>query len=549
MTATSAVPPVGTGPRAAAASRHLTRVGILLRLGLRRERIVVPVIIAVFVLITLATAQAISGMYATPQQRLGLQSGPGANPAFRFLLGDLDHIEPSAALVSWRVGLFLIAALGVCAAMMTVRQTRREEELGRSELVRAGAVGSLAPVAAAACVAVFFTVIVAGSMSLILIPMGASAGDVVAVFAQYAGTGLAATAVALVAAQVATTAHIANLTACSVVLLGFLVRGVADSTQGWDWLRWTNPVGWAEQVDPFGANNLVPALMSVAVFVVGAGAAGWVAARRDLGAGLLAARPGPATTARLSSIEAFAVRASGPLLMSWVTGVFAYALVIGFMQPSVEQLTQGNEQFDRIMRAVLGDATLSTVFGITMLGFLAVAAGAWGVNLTERLRAEETAGRTEMVLVTPTSRSRYFLAHAGVATAGGVVLMAVAAIGMVLGCGFAGGGWAIPAAHAAQSAAAQVPAVLVVITLALALYAIRPVFVHVGWIVVAGALLLGPLAGMFDMPQWVSDLSPYTHTPLVPVDPMRPTPVLVMLCVAAALLTTGLVSFRRRRIG
>lgn len=546
MTTTTARP-VASGAEAVA--RDLTGVGIVVRLGLRRERITVPVVVAVFVLITVATAQAIAGMYATPQQRLSLQSGPGANPAFRFLLGDLDHIEPAAALVSWRAGLFLIAALGVCAALMTVRQTRKEEELGRTELVRAGAVGSLASVAAAACVAVIFTVVVAAFVSVILIPMGAGAADVVAVFAQYAGTGMAAVAVALVAAQVATTSHLANLAACSVVLLGYLVRGVADSTQGWDWLRWTNPVGWAEQVDPFGANNLLPALMSVAVFVVGAGAAAWVAARRDLGVGLIAPRAGPGTTARLSTIEAFAVRASGPLLMAWVAGVGAYALVIGFMQPSVEQLTQGNQQFDRLMQAALGDAGLSTVFGMTMIGFLAVAAGAWGANLTERLRSEEVAGRSEMVLATPTSRGRYFLAHAGVATIGSVLLMAVAAIGMVLGCGIAGGGWANPAANAAQSAAAQVPAVLVMVALVLALYAIRPALVHLGWIVVAGALLLGPLAGMFDLPRWVSDLSPYSHTPLVPVDPMHWTPVIVMLCVAAALLTTGWASFRRRRIG
>ena len=90
---------------------------------------------------------------------------------------------------------------------------------------------------------------------------------------------------------------------------------------------------------------------------------------------------------------------------------------------------------------------------------------------------------------------------------------------------------------------------LVVVAIALALYAIRPSLAHVGWVVVVGALLLGPLSGMFDLPQWAADLSPFTHTPLVPVDPMRATPIVVLIGVAALFVTTGWAIFRRRQIG
>ncbi len=58
--------------------------------------------------------------------------------------------------------------------------------------------------------------------------------------------------------------------------------------------------------------------------------------------------------------------------------------------------------------------------------------------------------------------------------------------------------------------------------------AVAPVLVHLGWPVVVVALLLGPLSGMFNLPQWVDDLSPFTHVPLVPVEPMRWLPVVVM---------------------
>lgn len=530
-------------------ARTFARLPVLLRLAFRRERVIAPVTVALFVLIQLSTAAAVSTMYTDPAQRAQLQVGVGSNAAFQFLLGDLTRLEPIAAVVSWRAGLFMIAALGVCAAVMTVRQTRKEEELGRTELIRAGAVGPLAPLAAGAIVAVVFTIVVALGMSLMLIPYGADAAGLVAVFAQYAATGVAGVGIALVAAQIATTSHIANLAASSVILVGYLLRGVADATDGWGWLRWCSPIGWAEQIDPFGANNLWPAVMSVAVFVAAVIVAGWVAVHRDYGAGLIAPRPGPPGTNRLGTIEALAVRLMNPLLRSWVGGLFFYAAVVGFMRPSVDQLAAGNQMFSQVIRGALGNATLSTLFTITMITFLAVAASAWAVNVGERLRAEEDGARTEVLLAVPTSRSRYFFAYLGISVAGTVIALVTVGIAMVLGCGIAGGGWATPAGETAKAVAVQVPATLVIVTLAMALYAIRPVLVHLGWIVVTAALFLGPFSGLFNLPQWVDDLSPFTHVPLVPVEPMRWLPMIVMLCVSAVFVVVGWLAFRRRDVG
>ncbi|MFW0795805.1 ABC transporter permease [Gordonia sp. CPCC 205515] len=548
-TAVPTIRPLDAAGRPGAIERSVAGFPVLLRLAFRRERVIAPVTVVLFVLTDLATAASVSSMYGDAAARTGLQAGVGANAAFNFLLGELVHTEPLAAVVAWRAGLFMIAALGVCAAIMTVRQTRKEEELGRTELMRAGAVGPLAPLVAGAIVAVVFTIVVALGMSLILLPYGAAAGDVAAVFAQYAATGVAGVGIALVAAQIATTSHIANLAATSVMLVGYLLRGAADAIGGWGWLRWCSPVGWAELIDPFGANNGWPAMLSPAVFVVGAVAAGWVAVHRDYGAGLIAPRQGPPASARLGGIEALAARLLSPVLRSWVGGLFFYAAVVGFMRPSVGDLAEGNAMFAQVVRGTLGGATLSTLFSMTMISFLAVACSGFAVNVSERLRAEEEAARAETLLATPTSRSRYFGAYLTIAVLGTVIALLGVGIGMVLGCGVAGGGWATPAGETAKSVAVQVPATLVMVTLAVALYAVRPVLVHMGWIAVVLAFFLGPLSGLFNLPQWVEDLSPFTHTPMVPVEPMRWLTVVVMLCVAAVFAIVGWWAFRRRDVG
>ena len=203
--------------------------GKLLRLMLRRERWTMLITFVVFVALNVSTAASIASGYSTTQERLGAQAGLGGNAAFRFLLGPLDHIDSTASMTVWRAGLFMIAALGVCVVLLVVRQTRKEEELGRTELLRASVTGPLAPVVAAAVTALLFSVVVALGMSLMLFPLGAGPMDVVAVFAQYATTGLAAAGATLVTAQVAKTSHIANLAAASVVLVVFCLWRTARS--------------------------------------------------------------------------------------------------------------------------------------------------------------------------------------------------------------------------------------------------------------------------------------------------------------------------------
>ncbi|MDL9938030.1 ABC transporter permease [Gordonia sp. ABSL1-1] len=538
-----------TSPVLPRTSDRFAGTAMMLRLMLRREWLTITITLAVFLLLNVSTAASINSMYPGAAERQAARAGLGANSAFRFLLGPLDHTDSAASMTVWRAGLFMVAALGVCVVLQVVRQTRKEEELGRAELVRSGVVGPLAPLSAAAIAASVFSIVVALAMSLMLFPLGAEAADVAAVFAQYASTGMAAAGAALVTAQVAKTSHIANMTAASVVLVGYLLRGVADSTGGWGWLRWLTPMGWAQLIDPFGDNNLWFALTSVVVFAAGWSLAAAVTNRRDLGGGLIAPRPGPADARHMGSIEVIVARLSAPLLGSWVGGVIVYGLVVGFMQPSVSQLAEGNSKFDEIIRQTTTPADLETLFGMTMMTFFAIAAGAWTVNLTTRMHGEEHAARTEVLLATPASRSRFLFAYIEMAMLGVVAILASAVVSIIVGNALAGGDAGRAGADLVQAALAQLPAALVVSSLVLALYGIRSRLVMLGWFIVLVALFLGPMSGMFDLPQWVKDLSPYTHTPLVPVEPMRWLPVVVMACLAAALVALAQAVFARRDVG
>jgi len=66
------------------------------------------------------------------------------------------------------------------------------------------------------------------------------------------------------------------------------------------------------------------------------------------------------------------------------------------------------------------------------------------------------------------------------------------------------------------------------------------------WFALAPALVMGQLGSLVDLPQWLLNVSPFSHVPLVPAEPFTATPVVWLLLAAAALGATGFAAFRRR---
>jgi ABC-2 type transport system permease protein len=61
------------------------------------------------------------------------------------------------------------------------------------------------------------------------------------------------------------------------------------------------------------------------------------------------------------------------------------------------------------------------------------------------------------------------------------------------------------------------------------------------------SLVLGPLFGTtLGMPQWVQNLSPFTHVPEVPAASVTVAPLLLLAGVWLALAVAGVVATRRR---
>jgi ABC-2 type transport system permease protein len=346
-------------------------------------------------------------------------------------------------------------------------------------------VGALAPLASGVVVGGLLALVTGAGMAGTLAAVSEAPGDgagAVAFGVQFLAVGLASVGIAAVAAQVAATSRTANTIGVLVVVAGYALRGIADVRDDLGWLRWLSPVGWAQAIDPFGANDYAPALLCLALAVVGTGAAARLSVGRDLGAGLVQPRPGPASAPRLRSPLALAGRLQGTAVVSWALSAGAYALLVGLILESADDIVGDNADAERLIENLGGSGRLQDVMAALILSWIGVAAAAFGVWLATQLKSEESSGRTEVALATRVSRAAQLGAGAVVSIAGVLVILACSGVLMAIGHGATGGGWGRSFADALSGAGVQAPAALVVAGLALAVY---------GWVAAARGARLG----------------------------------------------------------
>jgi ABC-2 type transport system permease protein len=172
----------------------------------------------------------------------------------------------------------------------------------------------------------------------------------------------------------------------------------------------------------------------------------------------------------------------------------------------------------------------------------------YAVQVSLRLRSEETSQRAELMLATSTHRSTWVGSHLTMAVGGSMVLLLVT--GLVSGVTYASQtGDAGDVGRVLASALVQLPAVLVLIGSVVALWGVAPGAAAGAWALLVAFLLIGEFGPLFDLPRWVIDLSPFGHTPRLPGQDLRIVPLVVMTIVAIALTAVGIAAFRRRDVG
>jgi ABC-2 type transport system permease protein len=529
----------------------LTGTGKLVRLILRRDRLLMPLWILFLGVIPAALSSSIAKAFPTAASLARYAELSRTNPAFTALYGRL-YGSSLGEVTAWRTG-FVPVMVGLLSLLTVIRHTRTEEEAGRRDLIGATVVGRHASLAAALIATFAANLVLAALVTLGLLGRHLPAAGSLAVGLEFAAAGWVFAAIGGVAAQLTDGAGGARGTAIGVLGAAYVLRVVGDTSGesggGLSWLSWLSPIGWAHRISPYHGQRWWILALAGGVTALLVPAAVAISARRDVGAGLLPARPGPAAAApRLRSPLALAWRLHRGLLAGWIALFAVLGVVLGAVAKSIGNLLNDSRGLQDIFERIGGRAGIIDAYLAGIMNLLGLVAAAYAIQAVLRLRAEEAGGRAEPVLATAVGRLRWAGSHIVFSILGpaAALLAGGLAAGLTHGLNTGQVGHELPRVLA--GAVVQLPAVAVLAALTVALSGVLPRLAPAAWGALAVCFLFGLIGAALQLRQWLLDISPFTHVPKVPGAAVPAAPLVWLVAVAIGLAATGLVGLRRRSI-
>jgi ABC-2 type transport system permease protein len=526
----------------------LTGTSKLVRLILRRDRVIMPVWIVFLTLVLMSFPSSLRDVFPTEAARWQYADNAG----FVALYGRLTGTS-LGELVTWRGG-FIPVMVGLISLLTVIRHTRVEEETGRRELLGSTVVGRHASLAGALIAICGANLILAALVALGMISQDLPATGSVALGLELAAAGWLFAGVGAVAAQLTVSAAGARGIAIAVLGAAYVLRLAGDLSGraggAFSWLSWVSPIGLVHQIQPYGDQRWwVLALVAGLTAVVTAAAIA-LAARRDVGAGLIPTRLGPATAApSLRSPLALAWRLHRSLVAAWTAGFAVLGVVFGSVAEGIGDMGQDNKNLqDVFARMGGGRGALIDSFLASVTALLGLIAAAYAVQATLKLQAEENSGRAEPVLATAVGRLQWAGSHLTFSVLGPTSALAAAGLTTGLTHGLNTGQLSRELPRALGAAIVQLPAVWVLAALTVALFGLVPRLAPAAWGVLAAYLVLLMVGATLQLDQWLLNLSPFSHTPKAPAAAVSATPLLSLAAIAAVLTAAGLSGLRHRDI-
>jgi ABC-2 type transport system permease protein len=527
----------------------------LTRLALRRDRVTFVAWWAGLGAFVAATTEMFDHSLARPDDLVRETQMVATNVGMR-LLG-ISSGPSVGGYMLHREFVTLSALVALMSTFAVIRHTRQNEELGRAEMVGSTVVGRYAELAAAVVVAVAADLVLALVLGIAIAVTGQPLAGSLLAGASVAAVGLVWVGVAAVTCQLSSTTRGAAGIAAGALGVAFVLSGIGNMVGSVDlagttvtsaWPSWLSPMGWGQQTRPFGDAHWWPLLLAVVALALLLLVAGALASRRDVGRGLWPERRGHAYAARtLLSPVGLAWRLQRGAFLGWAVALMMFGLIFGNLTEQIQHV-EGHAK-DWWTQAGGTDVVVDA-YRVSIIQMAGMFVAIYVVQVLLRMHVDESGGTLESVLAAGVTRAGWVWGHVVNAIAGSVALMLLFAVSMGLTAGQVLGHTGTQVRELVWAALVQVPGILVVgAVVVLAVCVVPRWAVSLSWAVVVGSLVVGPMFGPgLNLPTWVQDLSPFTHSPKAPAVAVTAAPLLALVGVGVVVGVAALMALRRRNL-
>jgi ABC-2 type transport system permease protein len=528
----------------------------LFRLAVRLDRIRLPIWILANAGIVFLTLPQLIDAYGSQKQIIAYASATAPSVVTRLLNGAITG--PSMGeitIVETYISVLLIIAL--MNIFLIVRHTRQNEETNRSELMESMEVGRQAGLTAALILAFLANLITSLLIFIAFrtndLPTAGAGAYSIAIGL----TGMSFAGIAAITSQLHQNARTASGLAGLVFGISFMIRGIGDALGTLqpgglgvktNLLSWFSPAAWAPNMRPFAGELWWVVWLYVGFIGITITSSYILLAKRDVGEGLFAPRPGR-VNAKPNLLRQFGLtnRLNRVTFVSWWLSFVAIGLTLGSVAHEFEGLIAGNEEMQKMLSSLGGaDDISSLMFGATFT-IAGIAAAGYALQVLTRMRKEESSGRLELLLSTKKSRSQWLSINLVYSLITVFLVLLCTGLAAGLAYGIIDGNIMSNVVKLGSAILVHLPAIALLAGLSLVIFGMFPRhFVSITWTILAVCLLIFQLDAVLDLPQMVMNLSPFTHTPPVPATSVNYTPLIIQSIIAIILICIGFGLFRRR---
>jgi ABC-2 type transport system permease protein len=365
----------------------------LTRFILRRDRLSICIWILAIVTTTLACAYSFADLYPTETGKIALAETM-KNPTMTTLIGPgygLDNYT-YGAMLSHMMLLFTIIAVAIMNIFFVIKHTRKDEEYGRLEVVRSLPIGRLAnalsTLLASVVINIFLAIITGIGLFALSIESITLSGSLL--YGVVLGiSGIFFGAVALLFVQILENTKGAS--GLSFIFLGifYLIRSYGDISS--EMVSIISPLGLILRTQVFVNNKIYPVFILLLLAVVISALAFKLCSIRDMGEGLIAARPGRKYAPHsLLGRFGLTLRLTRTAFIGWLSACFIAGMGFGTGFEDFETFIGDNEY----LQTLLGDGAVEYYIAM-LISMLVMIVAIPAISIIFKVKNEEKENRIE----------------------------------------------------------------------------------------------------------------------------------------------------------
>ncbi len=535
--------------------RHLSTNVALWHLGLR-QTLKGAIVLGLFVG-TMAVVQglAFGATYPDEKSRAAFAATMESAPALGLLYGETKNLASSAGYMVYRTVPVMGIIASVWALMATAKLLRGQEEDGRWEAITAASTTprqatSFLFLGFGASLAIAYLtstamIIAAGTSPDLTLAVGTAALITLTIYLPALLFG----SLAIFASQLAFTRRRAVMYGLVPLVGFFIVRSIANTAPDLYWLKNLTPFGWADQVSPIFNPQLGWLIAFVVVTPLLASTGIYLAAKRDLGAGLI-----PESTTQkprlylLGSPTGLALRHNLSLFISWgITALSICTVVASLMSIAAEAvadspnlkvfITQFGGSVDDLKVAFLGAGLVFIVIALLIMATTCMAS----------IRRDEAKNYLDNLLTQPVRRSSWLSMR--------LLIVVVAFVTISMACALAT--WFVALlqnihldlGNMLLLSITLVGTVLFTLGLGTLLYGIFPRIAVIGmYVVIAWSFIIDVVGSVIALDQMIIKSSLLHYVSLSPTTSPDWTTFAWLSGIGTAMAVLGIIAFTKRDI-